>query len=114
MNNFDNIDNFNNFDNVGSNKNNGNNGSNVNNGSNRHNKNSDINVINVPDFSTVSRAFVTKMAFIHNALENGWSVKKSKESYVFTKKHEGKKEMFSDSYLSTFVKDNSETMHSIF
>ena len=108
MNNFDNIDNidnFNNFDNVGSNKNNG---------SNRHNKNSDINVINVPDFSTVSRAFVTKMAFIHNALENGWSVKKSKESYVFTKKHEGKKEMFSDSYLSTFVKDNSETMHSIF
>ena len=105
MNNFDKIDNFNNFDNVGSNKNNG---------SNRHDKNSDINVINVPDFSTVSRAFVTKMAFIHNALENGWSVKKSKESYVFTKKHEGKKEMFSDSYLSTFVKDNSETMHSIF
>jgi len=72
------------------------------------------NTINVPRFDSVSREFVTKMAFIHNALENGWSIKKNKESYVFTKKHEGKKEMFSDSYLSTFVKDNSIVTHSIF
>lgn len=72
------------------------------------------NIINVTDFSKVSRAFVTKMAFIHNALENGWSVKKNKESYIFTKKHEGKKEMFSDSYLSTFVKDNSEIANFVF
>lgn len=72
------------------------------------------NTINVPRFDSVSREFVTKMAFIHNALENGWSIKKNNESYVFTKKHEGKKEMFSDSYLSTFVKDNSIVTHSIF
>jgi hypothetical protein len=73
-----------------------------------------LNTINVPDFATVSRQFVTKMAFIDNALENGWSIKKHKESYVFTKKHEGKKEMFSDSYLSTFVKDNSDIKKAIF
>ena len=73
-----------------------------------------LNIINVPDFGAVSRQFVTKMAFINNALENGWSIKKHKESYVFTKKHEGKKEMFSDSYLSTFVKDNSDIKNALF
>ena len=31
-----------------------------------------------------------KMIFIYNAIENGWSVKKSKDSFIFTKKHEGK------------------------
>jgi hypothetical protein len=93
---------MNNFDNIGSI------------GSNGSNANDSASIINVPDFSSVSRAFVTKMGFIHNALESGWSVKKNKESYVFTKKHEGKKEMFSDSYLSTFVKDNSVMAKTIF
>ena len=49
---------------------------------------------------------IAKMSFIYNALENGWTVKRSADSYIFTKKHEGKKEMFSDDYLSTFVKGN--------
>ena len=35
-----------------------------------------------------------KMAFIYNAVESGWSVKKRKEAYVFTKNHEGKKEIY--------------------
>jgi hypothetical protein len=46
------------------------------------------------------------MSFIYNALENGWTIKKHNDSYVFTKKHEGKKEMLSEDYLSTFMKDN--------
>jgi len=72
------------------------------------------NTIHVPNFESVSREFVTKLAFIHSALEKGWSVKKNKDSYVFTKKHEGKTEMFSDSYLSTFVKDHSNITHPLF
>lgn len=47
-----------------------------------------------------------KMVFLFNALDNGWSIKKRKESYIFTKNHEGKKEVFDESYLSTFMKDN--------
>jgi hypothetical protein len=47
-----------------------------------------------------------KMIFLHNALDNGWSIKKRKNSYVFTKNHENKKEIFDDSYLSIFMKDN--------
>jgi hypothetical protein len=50
--------------------------------------------------------YIAKMSFIYNALENGWTIKKHNDSYVFTKKHEGKKEMLSEDYLSTFMKDN--------
>lgn len=48
-----------------------------------------------------------KMVFLYNALDNGWSIKKRKETYIFTKNHEGKKEIFDENYLSIFMKDNS-------
>lgn len=47
-----------------------------------------------------------KMAFIYNALENGWKVKKNGDCYVFTRNHGGKKEVFLDSYLKKFIKMN--------
>lgn len=47
-----------------------------------------------------------KMAFIYNAVESGWSVKKRKEAYVFTKNHEGKKEIYLDTYLRSFIETN--------
>ena len=40
-----------------------------------------------------------KMAFIFNALDNGWTIKKKGDAYIFSKKHEGKKEVFLDNYL---------------
>jgi len=48
-----------------------------------------------------------KMVFLFNALENGWSIKKKKDSYIFTKNHEGKKEIFDESYLAIFMKENA-------
>ena len=47
-----------------------------------------------------------KMKFVYNAINDGWSVKKRKEEYIFSKNHEGKKEVFSDNYLFDFVKTN--------
>ena len=47
-----------------------------------------------------------KMLILFNALEDGWSVKKKNDSYIFTKKHEGKREILHDSYLLTFMKTN--------
>ena len=38
-----------------------------------------------------------KMVFLYNALDNGWSIKKRNNSYIFTKNHEGKREIFDDS-----------------
>ena len=49
-----------------------------------------------------------KMNLIYNALEDGWSIKKESTSYIFTKKHENKKEIIEDSYLLKFMKSNLE------
>lgn len=49
-----------------------------------------------------------KMVFLFNALDNGWSIKKRNESYIFTKNHEGKKEVFDETYLSIFMKENAD------
>jgi len=46
------------------------------------------------------------LAFIYNGLNNGWTIKKYNNQYVFSKNHEGKKEIFSDSYINTFLKEN--------
>ena len=47
-----------------------------------------------------------KMLILFNSIEQGWSVKKKKESYVFTKPHENKKEVLEETYLLKFMKTN--------
>jgi hypothetical protein len=47
-----------------------------------------------------------KMILLYNALEQGWSIKKRNDSYVFSKFHEGKKEVLEESYLHKFMKSN--------
>jgi hypothetical protein len=47
-----------------------------------------------------------KMVLLFNAINDGWSIKKHNDSYIFKKNHEGKKEIFHDSYLLTFMKGN--------
>jgi len=53
------------------------------------------------DFHTMK-----KMAFIYNAINDGWSVTKKIDNYVFTKKHEGRKEVYSEEYLKDFIERN--------
>ena len=47
-----------------------------------------------------------KMLLVFNAINDGWSIKKRNDSYIFTKNHERKKEVFLDSYILTFMKSN--------
>ena len=47
-----------------------------------------------------------KMLLVFNSIEQGWSVKKRGKTYAFSKSHEGKKEVFEDAYLLTFMKAN--------
>jgi hypothetical protein len=47
-----------------------------------------------------------KMVFIHNAVETGWTVVKKTDRYIFSKKHEGRKEIFEDDFLARFVANN--------
>tara|TARA_X000000950_G_C13858476_1_gene637648 strand:+ start:1300 stop:1551 length:252 start_codon:yes stop_codon:yes gene_type:complete len=65
--------------------------------------------VEIPSQIKINKPMFQKMLFITNALEQGWSVKKSKDSYIFTKKHEGKKEIFAENYLETFVASNFST-----
>ena len=44
-----------------------------------------------------------------NALEKGWSVKKRNDEYIFTKKHENRREVFRENYLETFVQSNFDS-----
>ena len=54
----------------------------------------------------VSMVQLQKMAFLFNAVENGWTINKKKNLYIFSKNHEGKKEVHLDSYLARFMKAN--------
>ena len=47
-----------------------------------------------------------KMAFLFNALNNGWTIKKKEKAYIFSKKHEGKREVYLDTYLKRFMVTN--------
>jgi len=47
-----------------------------------------------------------KMLLLYNALEAGWSVKKQQDSYIFSKKHENKKEVVHEDYLLKFMQLN--------
>ena len=47
-----------------------------------------------------------KMIFLFNAVEDGWKIKKQDNYYVFSKNHENKKEIFLDTYLKAFMKEN--------
>jgi hypothetical protein len=58
------------------------------------------------DDSTLDSVKLQKMVFLYNALENGWTIKKKKDLYIFTKNHEGKKEVYLDDYLKRFMKEN--------
>lgn len=46
-----------------------------------------------------------KMVILFNAIEDGWDVKRHNQSYIFTKKHENKKEILHDDYLSKFLNE---------
>ncbi len=58
------------------------------------------------DRSMIDMLTFQKMNFIMNAVETGWTVKKNEDNYIFTKKHEGKREVFMADYLEKFIDKN--------
>ena len=56
----------------------------------------------------VDKLHIQKMIFVMNALNDGWSVKKSQDKYIFSKKHENKVEVFQEEYLATFILQNMQ------
>jgi hypothetical protein len=56
----------------------------------------------------LDRKYFQKMRFIMNAIDKGWSVRKNEDNYIFTKKHENRREIFSDEYLERFIRENMD------
>jgi hypothetical protein len=49
------------------------------------------------------------MHFVMNTLENGWTIRKKNDTFVFRKKHKNRDEVYSDDYLINFLKINITT-----
>lgn len=49
-----------------------------------------------------------KMVFLTNAIDDGWSVKMVNDRYIFSKKHENKKEVYDKTYLEKFILTSQE------
>ncbi len=62
--------------------------------------------VNVQSDLNIDFIQLQKMSFLYNALNSGWSIKKQKDKYIFSKKHEGKKEVYLDTYLQKFIESN--------
>lgn len=58
------------------------------------------------DYISIDDIEYKKKLFIFNALQDGWTINKMDDSYIFKKKHENKREVFTDKYLQTFVYKN--------
>lgn len=54
----------------------------------------------------VDKKVFQKMVFLTNALDKGWAIKKVNDTYIFSKKHENKKEVFQADYLEKFIENN--------
>jgi len=60
------------------------------------------------DTSKFNPEELKKVLFIYNALNDGWTVKKTKENiFTFTKNHEeASKEIYADGYVKDFLMEN--------
>jgi len=71
-------------------------------------KNIELNIALNNKNITIDNATFQKMMFLYNSINDGWTIKKRDDSYIFSKNHEGKREIFQDSYLMSFMKNNMD------
>ena len=71
-----------------------------------NNRNSIDLKFDIPTDINIDLIKLQKLSFIYSAIDAGWSVKKRENKYIFSKKHEGKKEVYLETYLQKFVESN--------
>ena len=67
---------------------------------------SDLFSIKSLDINMLDLLTKQKMLFIYNSLENGWTVSKQDDKYIFSKKHNNSSEVLTDQFLKTFITNN--------
>lgn len=58
------------------------------------------------DKNSIDDFKMQKMIFLYNALQDGWSIKKSKKSYILRKKHDNQTQVFDELSLNDFLTSN--------
>ena len=58
------------------------------------------------DINTELKNKICVMHFVMNTLENGWTIRKKDDNFIFRKKHKNHDEVYSDDYLINFLKVN--------
>ena len=70
--------------------------------------------LTLPPLVSIDRRHFQKMTFLFRALEGGWTVcRREDAAYVFTKRHEGKEEVWNDDYLTRFITENMQCADSL-
>ena len=52
----------------------------------------------------ITKKELSKILFIYRAIEDGWSIKKSNEKYIFCKHKCKEKHIYNENYLENFLK----------
>lgn len=60
------------------------------------------NTIDLTNINIKSKEF-SKIMFIYNALEDGWTIKKINNKYIFSKHKNKEKQIFSENFLNNFI-----------
>jgi len=60
----------------------------------------------LPKNIKMERKEFQKLLFLSNGLDQGWTIKKRNDTYIFSKKHENRYEVFQEDYLEKFVLSN--------
>jgi hypothetical protein len=60
----------------------------------------------LPKNIKMERKEFQKLLFLSNVLDQGWTIKKRNDTYIFSKKHENRYEVFQEDYLEKFVLSN--------
>ena len=58
------------------------------------------------DFNNLNKLTRQKMIFIYNSIENGWSITKCDDKYIFCKKHHNNPDVITEQFVKTFIEQN--------
>ena len=65
--------------------------------------------INYDDIKNIEPKKIQKLMIISNALDDNWHIRKEAEKYIFSKKINGVKEVYSEDFLNDFINNYSKT-----
>jgi|OM-RGC.v1.031707968 hypothetical protein len=66
----------------------------------------EINKVSKEYLSNLGKKELIIMTFLYKSLENGWTIRKSKDIFLFKKKHNGQREILDPNYLSKFMDEH--------